>query len=585
MNYFADNSNFYPTPPELAAKMVTKVDIKNIKYVLEPSAGKGDLVDFLKDVGYIIDDDWYLRNFCQTNGVRKTSKEALKEAARIACDAKERGRHYRGYDIDCVEADENLRHILKGKEYRVEGDDFLTFYTEKRYDLILMNPPFDRGDEHLLKAISLQKRFGGQIVCLLNAETIRNPYSNTRKELAKQLERFEAEIEYVEDAFKNAERKTDVEVAIVYINIPPQFETKSVLLDELKKAERINVEPPPEYQQLVIGNEMQGAVARYRAEVNAGRKIIQEYEAVRPLFSSKITVEENASNFEKEIAEKPILQLVVGKTSDYSYTPVDINEYLSKVRYKYWYELLHKPAFLGNLTSNLRQEYFSKIEELAQCEFSLSNIYQVKIDIIQNTARGIEAKILELFEKFTHEHSMDCSNNVHYFNGWKTNKAYIINKKVVVPYMRVWSDIWKKFEYRYDLCGFLSDVEKTLEFLDYDKFDKAHRVISSWLEHYESQQQTKDLIFDYFKITCYKKGTVHITFTNEELLRKLNIYGCQRKGWLPPSYGKKRYKDMDDEEKAVIDEFEGEASYNEVFENKDRYIIEPSKMLLLGTGE
>ncbi len=82
----------------------------------------------------------------------------------------------------------------------------------------------------------------------------------------------------------------------------------------------------------------------------------------------------------------------------------------------------------------------------------------------------------------------------------------------------------------------------------------------------------------------YKKGTMHITFTDEELLHRLNIYGSQKKGWLPPSYGKKRYADMDDEEKAVIDEFEGEESYNIVFENKDKFLIESSTLLMLGDG-
>ena len=40
-----------------------------------------------------------------------------------------------------------------------------------------MNPPFSEGDKHLLKAINIMKN-GGQIVCILNAETIKNPYSN-----------------------------------------------------------------------------------------------------------------------------------------------------------------------------------------------------------------------------------------------------------------------------------------------------------------------------------------------------------------------------------------------------------------------
>ena len=88
----------------------------------------------------------------------------------------------------------------------------------------------------------------------------------------------------------------------------------------------------------------------------------------------------------------------------------------------------------------------------------------------------------------------------------------------------------------------------------------------------------------YFNITVYKKGTCHIEFTDLELLKKLNLYGSQKKGWLPPSYGKKAYKDMNAEEKAVIDEFEGEKAYNEVMEKSEYYLapVTGDQMLLLG---
>jgi hypothetical protein len=38
---------------------------------------------------------------------------------------------------------------------------------------------------------------------------------------------------------------------------------------------------------------------------------------------------------------------------------------------------------------------------------------------------------------------------------------------------------------------------------------------------------------------------------------------------------------MTEEEKTVIDEFEGEISYNKVMNNKDYYIVDSSNLLLL----
>lgn len=585
-NEFKQIEEFFPTPPELAARLLSKTDASKIKYILEPSAGKGDLLKFYQIFSNSFEDRYSLKQFYLENNKENISDEefnALKiqKISEIALEKYHRyinEKYTSAFDtnylnIDCIENNQNLKYILEGKGYRVVDSDFLEFSTEKKYDLIIMNPPFSNGDLHLLKAISLQKRFGGQILCILNAETIKNPYSNTRKELKNQLEELNADIEFVKDAFTAAERPTGVEVALIRINIPIKSSSHSFILDELEK-EKFTLEEAPKFQALVTNDYIKNGVLQYRAEIKAGKKLIEEYNALRPMLSS---------TFKKEGKDYPTLQLCVAgeSLSEYSYKSIDFNKYVERVRYKYWYELLHNADFLGNLTSNLKNEYYSKIQDLVHYDFSLSNIYRIKLDILQQMVRGVEDKILELFEKFTYKHSMECEKNLHYFNGWKTNKAFIINKKVIVPYMRTWDDIWKKFSYKYDLCEFLSDIEKTLAFLDNHKFEICHRNIPHWLEFYESQQQTKNMHFDYFDITVYKKGTVHITFTNEELLKKLNIYGCQRKGWLPPCYGNKSYDQMNDEEKAVIDEFEGKDSYEKVFTNKQEYIVENTSSLLL----
>ncbi len=187
-----DNSDFFPTPSYLAGKMLASVKWKKLKTVLEPSAGKGNIVECVQAYGkaYVkYRDEYYSRSL--------------------------------NLDIDCIEIDANLRYILMGKNFRVVHDDFLTYNTQKRYDLIIMNPPFSNGDEHLLKALEMQENSGGQIVCLLNAETLRNPYTNRHKLLLQKLNKHGAQIEYVKNAFKRAERKTDTVIALVYIHIPP----------------------------------------------------------------------------------------------------------------------------------------------------------------------------------------------------------------------------------------------------------------------------------------------------------------------------------------------------------------------------
>lgn len=593
MNEYKQLTEFYPTPPELIGRMLSRVVATDYRYILEPSAGKGDLAKFFQIYYNEWEDKhniwrWYFKetndaevDYKDSKFINKVIELTLNKFLKTQNSEQPNWKYISSnVDVDCVEIDQNLKYILEGKGLRVVDRDFLKFETEKKYDLIIMNPPFSNGDEHLLKAIELQERFGGRIICLLNAETIKNPYSNKRKQLIQLLNKYNAEIEYIEDAFKKAERKTDVEIALIDISIPLKENKTSFIMDELEK-EEIELNASPEYEALVTNDYIKAAVIQYRTEIKAGKRLIEEYNALKPMLSTKLSVGDDATSLEKEVAQMPLLRLEIGdNNSSYRYDQVDFNQYVKRVRYKYWYELFHEPKFMSNLTSNLKEEYFAKIKSFSEYDFSLSNIYQMKIDILKQTARGIEEKILELFEKFTYKHSCECDGNIHYFNGWKTNKAYIINKKVVVPWMQTWDDIWKKFQYRYDLASFLIDVEKTLEFLQTEK-PTFRRNISHWLSHYEDIQQTKKLEFTYFTINVYKKGTVHITWTDEDLLKKLNIYGCQHKGWLPPSYGKKHYDDMDEEEKAVIDEFEGKESYENVFANKNKYLIENTSSLLM----
>ena len=47
------------------------------------------------------------------------------------------------------------------------------------------------------------------------------------------------------------------------------------------------------------------------------------------------------------------------------------------------------------------------------------------------------------------------------------------------------------------------------------------------------------------------------------MLKKFNIFGSQRKGWLPKGYAKKKYDEFDAEEQAVIESFEGRNAYEQ----------------------
>jgi hypothetical protein len=514
---------FYPTTKSLINKLVSDIDFKSVYSILEPEAGKGDIVD------------------------------GLMERMKI--------HHYNGYgkeyipDIDTIEINENLRHILKGKGYRVVHDDFLTFQTYKHYDLIIMNPPFDEGEKHLLKALEMQQN-GGIIRCLINAETIRNPFSNTRKDLIRKLDEYDAEIDFIKDAFTDAERKTGVEIAMIKVNIPA-VEKSSIILDGLKRDEYFK-KSINNSGEIIDADPLVSIVNRYNFEIQAGLKLIDECEAMKPYLQQSI--KENSG---------VIFELKV----DGGRSQITRNQYIQLVRSKYWKTLFMSDVFMNHFTAKLRNEYINRINELQQYDFSLYNIYSIKAEVVKSTSKSIEDTIIKLFDDFSYQnHWDDTSKNIHYYNGWKSNKAWFINKRIVVPRMSAFDDWDGRFQANYRVKDKLTDIEKVFDYLDGGRTDHVNLEIE--LQRAQEAAQTSKIQLKYFKITFYKKGTAHIEFTNLELLKKFNLFGSQRKGWLPPSYGKAKYEDMTTEEQTIINEFEGPAEYQKVMANKDYYICE-----------
>lgn len=522
-------SGFYPTPSSLLDKILEGVDWRYVGTVLEPSAGKGNIVDYIE----------------------------------------EHAGHYPYYrstiDIDCIENEPTLQKILIGAKHRLVHDDFLTYHSFKKYDLIIMNPPFDAGDRHLMKALDIQEKTGGDVICILNAATIKNPFSNLRKTLVQRLEDAGASIEYMLHEFSDAERKTDVEIAVIKVHYE-EPNLNSNILDNLKRKYYSEGSFEQDMTELAPKDFIEATVKAYELEVEAGIKLIQEYRAIAPKLMSNIN----------DKYAKPMLTL----TSDGG--NLSVNKFVEHVRMKYWRALFSDRRITGQMTSDQQSAYLSKVNELKDYEVSIYNIKVLQTEMSQNLVHGIEDCIIKLFDELTAKHAWypECTKNTHYYNGWATNKAWIINKKVILPINGFGSYSWNKDELDlWKISGTLADMEKALNYLDGGLTNNIS--LDNALNVAKASKDYKNIHLKYFDVTFYKKGTCHIVFRNDELLKKLNIFGSQRKGWLPPSYTKKKYSEMNKEEKAVIDEFEGKESYEKTMNNKEYYLFDTSNIMLL----
>lgn len=569
------NSEFYPTPESLVDRMLEGVKLEKCKTILEPSAGKGDILRAIarkSACGYgrlgeleldvdCIEIDPYLREILKYNfsGEREDALRHRKYELENSR-AYDRETHKYFYKSPAEEQevinikDELLSFFRDG--IHVVHDDFLTYQPFKTYDLIIMNPPFSNGDKHLLKALDMQAK-GGQIICLLNAETLHNPYTETRRELVRRLHEVGAQIEFLENAFVAAERRTGVEVALIKVAIEQSVE-ESDIFNHFRKAEEVE-DFFETAKELEVTDYIRAAINLFNVEVKSGIELIRQYRALVPYMTHEFGKKDSS----------PILRLT--DSTNRGYDSVSINSYLKAVRLKYWKTLLSNPKFTGKLTSKLQEEYRAKVNALKDYDFTEFNISVLAAEMNAQIKRGIEEEIIRMFDRLTEEHAYypECTKNKHLYNGWKTNLAHKINsKKVIIPSCDVFG--WSGNPQPYRAREVLEDIERILNFLD----GGMTREVNLWntLQYYFDRGITKNVPLKYFTATFYKKGTVHLVFNCPELIERFNIYAAQQKNWLPPSYGKTRYSQMPPEEKAVVDSFQGEKAYEKVRVRANYYL-------------
>ena len=253
------HNEFYPTPKDVLYMM--QLDCKD-KVILEPHAGKGNIVDF-----------------CKENG----AKEVLT------------------YEIN-----KDLQEIVKRKSTLI-GDDFFECKPEQvsHINAIYMNPPFSNADKHILHAWEVAPE-GCEIVSLCNYSTITQPYGRL-----KVLIRDYGITENLGDCFTEAERKTGVEVGMVRLFKPlasKEFEFEGFFMDEEEEEEQGNG--------ILQYNEVRALVNRYVGTMKAFDKMKYELDALNHLISgigmSSVTLEISS---ERMVTTKEQFSKIIQKRS------------------------------------------------------------------------------------------------------------------------------------------------------------------------------------------------------------------------------------------------------------------------------
>ncbi|GAB3546411.1 DUF4942 domain-containing protein [Spirosoma fluminis] len=491
-----NNPDFYPTPEAVIHQMVEphRAELKGLQ-ILEPSAGSGAILDYLT-----------------TKWVDVPKK-----------------------NLYAIESDPELTYTLQGKQYRVIENDFLTYSGDYSFDLILMNPPFSNGADHLLKAWEVLR--SGHIVCLLNQETINNLFSRKRQLLTDIIEQH-GSVKPLGPVFANAARRTNVNIALVRLEKKapdPRFELD---LDFVKEAE-VDFSPEIAGNQVAL-NDVTGAMLRqYELTRLAMVEFIKARNAL--LFYGNAFLKSGKGNL--NIGDSAHAACKEEKTSGAAY-----NRFISELNASAWRGIISKMEVEKIFTHGV----YENLEKFRQSQGSMAltreNIISLVQLLIMNREGIMDSAIVDVFDTFTKYHK---ENRCH-VEGWKTNSAWKVNRKVILPgfldadhrwqdHYRIYYDKWRQFE----------DIDKVMCWLSGKDYDDMSRPVKDYdyrVREHEKEYKLKSLKrsietiavgdnslheSEFFLIRCFKKGTLHITFKEEFLWATFNQRACKGKNWLP----------------------------------------------------
>jgi len=456
---------------------------------LEPSAGKGDIIAYIKD----------------------TTRYG--------------GRG--GLQVDAIENDPRLVEILQGKGETVVWDDFLTYSTYKEYDYIVMNPPFSAGVDHVLKALELAEKqlTRCEVFAIINKETLNNAYSMKRQELLRKLDAHGAEIRYVPSAFEQAERRTSVEVALIHVKVDKAGAGKSIY-------DRIPFHAMRESVEEAVGSALSTYVkpADLAEKLNDIERLVLEYESACRLAKD---------TYEAVRAKQSFFAYISSVNKRGNHTPLnnltphnkefsagDLREEIDRLRRGYWELILGTDEVREMLTNEAREKLNRQIEAAGNIEINLVNIRTLLMALRANQREILIDSLVSIFMKLTDRHMASYSSNVHYYNGWKTNSSYKLNPKVIIRVKYSDFDSWdirdNYTSINWDTRQWVDDIVKALHLID-------PRVTNE----FTATNVPGEFENEWLRFKMFRKGTIHVWFKDSMILAQLNYICGNHFKWLP----------------------------------------------------
>jgi hypothetical protein len=516
---FSDNPDFYPTPRRIARKMLERITNKEAKYYLEPSAGKGNIADVIRNPRTY-------EEFCEEN-------PELAERHRGSGGWGD-GSNSRRVHIDVIESYPDLVQVLRGKQYDVVGFDWLTYEGVSYYDAIVMNPPFSEGAKHVLKAFEFLH--AGEIVALLNAETIRNAYTEERKRLVQIIEQF-GDVEYLGDCFSTAERKTGVEVALVYLKKTAEDDAPDLWAKATTAEKQYDTEYDGDPNMLAIRDNLGNMQEWYNL---ANQHWVAGISHIRKakFYMDQNRIRERGGERDESLGK--ILEMALSNIH------TSKAEFLRFHRRQAWTSVFEQMEFSRWLDSKQQDRFMRDVQRDSTIPFSAKNIKSTLENVFMSRKKLFDESVARVFDELCSHSVQNGSGPVipetlkHRWDGgegWKTNDNYKVNKKLIFPRGVDYGFSGFHVPWTGDARTIYTDLDRILCVLDGRSLEKCYTIGQAMeAKCHEARHQTNpggwQFESEYFSGRFYKKGTVHLVWKREDLWEAFNRTAAAGKKWL-----------------------------------------------------
>jgi len=475
----------------------------------------------------------------------------------------------RGSKVIGCEVNEELYKISNSYAEMI-GRDFLELEKTalSHVDYIIMNPPFSADIKHILHAWEVLPD-GGELRALCNADTL----YNTNSFCVRRLKAIIHEYGYskaIGQPFTTAERTTRVNVAMINLSKPQKEQTN---WDEYFEYEEIDE------------HHSEGIMTH-----DAITEIVGRYVGALKMYKR---VEDMNSEINSLISPINMSSIYFGCTMR-DYGRGGMTEQLSFETFKVslqksaWKTVFRKMNMEKYMTENLKEKINKFVEEQSNTPFTRRNIYNMLQFIYSTNKDRMDEVLVEVFDVLTEYYD----ENRMFVEGWKTNSHYMVNRKVILPYM-----IQRKYgggmDIDYRNARKIDDLAKALCYItgkDYDEVgclegwltktkitdesyyrgnenikDAARRKYKHYLndwrltEKFTAKYPTEDIFvqaqieeavekcpdyyrrdfgkwydWGFFEIKGFKKGTMHLKFKDERVWELFNQRIAEIKGFPLP---------------------------------------------------